>query len=76
VGFPKRPRAPSIEGRKHPTLSEVRTLPDGLYKGRLQLNKNMMPGIEWAGLRVKYYVDVSVLFGQDELRARVPVRIF
>jgi hypothetical protein len=55
VGFPKRPRVPLSpgDGRKHPALAEQKALPDGLYKGRLPLNRNMMPGIDWSGLRVK-----------------------
>lgn len=28
-------------------------MPDGLYKGRMQLNKSMLPSIDWAGLSVK-----------------------
>jgi len=32
--------------------------------------------IQWAGVSVKYFLEVSVLFGQDEQRVRVPVRIY
>ena len=59
----------------------------------MQLDKNMLPSIDWAGLSVKvrlfrrigedpahmtipqYFLEVSVLFGQDECRARIPIRI-
>lgn len=74
IGFPKRPRC---RGSDHQSSSVSRdSLPDGLYKGKVQLDTNMLPSIDWAGLNIRYYLDVSVLFGQDELRARVPVRIF
>ncbi|EIN08270.1 hypothetical protein PUNSTDRAFT_103055 [Punctularia strigosozonata HHB-11173 SS5] len=75
VGFPKRPRNPG-DPRGHPSLEEHISLPDGLYKGRLPLHRDMIPTISWGGLQVKYYLDISVLFGQDELRARVPIRLF
>ncbi|KIP07307.1 hypothetical protein PHLGIDRAFT_19214 [Phlebiopsis gigantea 11061_1 CR5-6] len=76
IGFPKRPRNPSTSHHRHPSLEEHSSLPDGLYKGKLRLEKTMLPSIDWAGLGVKYFIEVSVLFGQDELRARIPVRIF
>jgi hypothetical protein len=69
VGFPKRPR--------HPNDPESQTyLPDGLYKGKFQLSKDMIPGVDWPGVSVKYYLDVTVLFQQDALRACVPIRVF
>lgn len=97
IGFPKRPRQQSNK-QSHPSLETIATLPDGLHKARIQLNKDMLPCIDWAGVSVKvclfsvrspldganldfiicsqYYLDVSVLFGPDELRARIPIRIF
>ncbi|OBZ67338.1 hypothetical protein A0H81_12637 [Grifola frondosa] len=72
IGFPKRPRYPH---QRHPSLDIHASLPDGLYKGRMQLDKHMLPNFDWAGLRVKYFLEISVLFGQDEMRARVPLRI-
>ncbi|KAH8084368.1 hypothetical protein BXZ70DRAFT_1012051 [Cristinia sonorae] len=75
IGFPKRPRGRVEPNQKHPTLKEHTSLPDGLYKGKMQLNKNMLPSINWAGFTVKYFLEVSVLFGQDESRARIPIRI-
>lgn len=74
LGFPKRPRhrcAPN----SHPPLESQSTLPDGLQKTKITLDTHMLPCIDWGGVRVKYYLDVSVLFGQDDTRARVPVRI-
>ncbi|KAJ6481907.1 hypothetical protein C8R45DRAFT_314523 [Mycena sanguinolenta] len=44
-------------------------------KSKILLHRDMLPSIDWAGVSVKYYMDISVLFGQDELRARVPLRI-
>ncbi|KAF9652634.1 hypothetical protein BDM02DRAFT_3183340 [Thelephora ganbajun] len=75
IGFPKRPRS-ACAPDEHTSLGAHAALPDGLYKGKVNLNPQLLPSIDWAGLNVKYYMDVSVLFGQDELRARVPVRIF
>ncbi|EJF59724.1 hypothetical protein DICSQDRAFT_88794 [Dichomitus squalens LYAD-421 SS1] len=75
IGFPKRPRYRMEPGQKHPSLEVHKLLPDGLYKGKIQLEKHMLPAFDWAGIRVKYYLDVSVIFGQDQVRARVPVRI-
>ncbi|OCH89348.1 hypothetical protein OBBRIDRAFT_778682 [Obba rivulosa] len=75
IGFPKRPRMRTQPHQRHPSLDEHASLPDGLYKGKLQLDRHIVPAINWDGLSVKYYIDVSVVFGQDEMRARVPVRI-
>ncbi|KAI0631232.1 hypothetical protein C8Q77DRAFT_195003 [Trametes polyzona] len=75
IGFPKRPRYRCEPHQKHPPLESHASLPDGLYKGKIQLEKHMLPAFDWAGLRVKYYLDVSVIFGQDQMRARVPIRI-
>ncbi|KAJ7683003.1 hypothetical protein B0H17DRAFT_942251 [Mycena rosella] len=74
IGFPKRPRHQQ-DSSKHPSLHEHQALPDGLHKAKIPLHRDMLPTIDWAGLSVKYYMDISVLFGQDELRARVPLRI-
>lgn len=76
IGFPKRPRSRVAAHQRHPSIEESAALPDGLYKGKLRLDKTMLPSIEWAGLTVKYFIEVSVVLGQDELRARVPIRIF
>lgn len=53
VGFPKRPRKRVAAHQKHPSLDVNSSLPDGLYKGKLRLEKNMLPSLEWAGLSVK-----------------------
>ena len=53
IGFPKRPRNRMQPHERHPTLDAHSALPDGLYKGMLQLNKNMLPTVDWAGLSVK-----------------------
>ncbi|KAF8966571.1 hypothetical protein BDZ97DRAFT_1657490 [Flammula alnicola] len=72
IGFPKRPRQ-QCDNQSHPSLELVAALPDGLHKTRLPLNKDMLPCIDWGG--VSYYLDVSVLLGADDLRARIPIRI-
>lgn len=53
LGFPKRPRNRAESNQSHPTLESQNSMPDGLYKGRMQLNKSMLPSIDWAGLSVK-----------------------
>ncbi|RDB30650.1 hypothetical protein Hypma_005833 [Hypsizygus marmoreus] len=75
IGFPKRPRQQLGDGRSHPSLDSHASLPDGLHKAKIALQKDMLPCIDWAGVSVKYYLDVSVLIGQDDLRARIPIRI-
>ncbi|KAF8843916.1 hypothetical protein BDN67DRAFT_88951 [Paxillus ammoniavirescens] len=70
IGFPKRPRIHPLD------LHSQQNLPDGVYKGELQLSKDMLPGVNWPGVSVKYYLDVSVLFGQDDVRARVPIGVY
>ncbi|KIY47383.1 hypothetical protein FISHEDRAFT_66099 [Fistulina hepatica ATCC 64428] len=76
IGFPKRPRR-SVAATKngHPDLTAQLQLPDGLLKSVLPLPSDMIPSISWSSIKVNYYVDVSVIFGPDELRARVPIRI-
>ncbi|TFK72106.1 hypothetical protein BDN72DRAFT_379706 [Pluteus cervinus] len=75
LGFPKRPRCPCNVG-SHPSLDTFVSLPDGLHKAKIPLGRDMLPCIDWAGVSVKYYLDVSVLIGQDDLRARIPIRIY
>lgn len=60
IGFPKRPRH-KIGPDEHPSLEDHAALPDGLYKGKMQLNPNMLPSIDWAGLNVKV-CDSGTLF--------------
>ncbi|KAF9010008.1 hypothetical protein BDQ17DRAFT_1234754 [Cyathus striatus] len=74
IGFPKRPRQ-LCDGTSHPSLEAQNALPDGLHRSKIILSKDMLPCIDWAGISVKYYLDVSVLIGQDDLRARIPIRI-
>lgn len=74
IGFPKRPRHQAGPER-HPSLDSQAALPDGLHKAKFVLSKSMLPSIDWSGVSVKYYLDVSVLVGQDDVRARVPIRL-
>lgn len=43
IGFPKRPRTNDVSQR----------LPDGLYKGKVRLSKDMLPSVDWSGISVK-----------------------
>jgi hypothetical protein len=38
---------------RHPPLDVANSLPDGLYKGKLKLEKHILPSLDWAGLSVK-----------------------
>ncbi|KAJ7813685.1 hypothetical protein B0H14DRAFT_3749386 [Mycena olivaceomarginata] len=73
IGFPKRPRHTSSSSKAHPTLEEARCLPDGLYKDTIPLGRDILTSFNWGGISVKYYFEVSVLLGQDELRAKDPI---
>lgn len=53
VGFPKRPRNRMQPNQKHPSLDTHAALPDGLYKGKIRLDKSMLPSIDFSGLSVK-----------------------
>ncbi|KAJ6457970.1 hypothetical protein C8R45DRAFT_880159 [Mycena sanguinolenta] len=75
IGFPKRPRQVSSGGKAHPSLEEVQLLPDGLYKDKIPLGRNLLTSFNWGGVSVKYYFEVSVLLGQDELTAKILLRI-
>lgn len=48
VGFPKRPRHPNEPGTECQAY-----LPDGLYKGKFRLSKDIIPGVDWPGVSVK-----------------------
>ncbi|KAJ7923374.1 hypothetical protein B0H13DRAFT_2316566 [Mycena leptocephala] len=66
----------SASGQKsHPSLDELRSLPDGLYKDKISLNPAILTSFNWGGISAKYYFEVSVMLGQDELRAKVLLRI-
>ncbi|KAJ7193546.1 hypothetical protein GGX14DRAFT_701117 [Mycena pura] len=77
LGFPKRPRCGKLHDKAndHPSLEAYRALPDGLFKDKIPLNPDMLPSINWGGITLKYFFDVSVSLGQDELRARIPLRV-
>ncbi|KAG0691450.1 hypothetical protein DFH29DRAFT_792358, partial [Suillus ampliporus] len=49
IGFPKRPRHPNDPS--NPKCQEH--LPDGLYKGKIRLSKDIIPGVDWPGVSVK-----------------------
>ncbi|KAJ6603186.1 hypothetical protein DFH09DRAFT_899325 [Mycena vulgaris] len=67
ICFPKRPRHQLNEQKEYPTLDTHRALPDGLHKGTIILNRNMLTSIDWGGVSLKYFLEVTVLLGQDEL---------
>ncbi|KAF9530299.1 hypothetical protein CPB83DRAFT_763733 [Crepidotus variabilis] len=75
LGFPKRPRQQYDKKGNHPSLETIASLPDGLHKTRIPLSGDLLPSLDWRGLTVKYYLDVAVLLGPDDFRARVPIRI-
>ena len=52
IGFPKRPRS-ACAPDEHPSLEAHAALPDGLHKGKINLNPQLLPSIDWAGLNVK-----------------------
>ena len=52
IGFPKRPRT-ACAPTEHPSLEAHAALPDGLYKGDIDLNPQLLPSVDWAGLNVK-----------------------
>ena len=52
IGFPKRPRS-ACAPDEHPSLEAHAALPDGLYKGKIDLGRQLLPSIDWAGLNVK-----------------------
>lgn len=53
-GFPKRPRNHK-PGHRSVSKDPNSSLPDGLYKGGIQLNKNMLPSFDWPGVSVKVH---------------------
>lgn len=52
IGFPKRPRQHTGSDH-HPSLEAQSSLPDGLHKAKFNLNKDMLPSIDWQGVSVK-----------------------
>ncbi|KAJ6533092.1 hypothetical protein B0H19DRAFT_1383753 [Mycena capillaripes] len=47
IGFPKRPRHASSSQKAHPTLEELRSLPDGLYKDKIPLSREILTSFNW-----------------------------
>ncbi len=41
------------DNKSHPSLETIASLPDGLHKTRIPLNRDMVPGIDWGGISVK-----------------------
>ncbi|TDL22765.1 hypothetical protein BD410DRAFT_788078 [Rickenella mellea] len=76
VGFPKRPKGRTHSPNSHPSLESFKSLPDGLYKGSIPLQKGWFPTLQWHGLTIEYFIQVSVIFDSNEFRTRVPVRIY
>lgn len=64
VGFPKRPRSREDRDQQRALSPDQcgSSLPDGLYKGRLQLptEKNMLPGFDWPGMSAKVRFSHSI----------------
>lgn len=53
VGFPKRPKGRTVAAGSHPSLETVSSLPDGLYKGSIPLQKGWFPSLQWDGLTIE-----------------------
>ncbi|KAF8483133.1 hypothetical protein JB92DRAFT_3032609 [Gautieria morchelliformis] len=69
-GFPKR------VANKDPYLSfETSSGPDGVFKGHLRLSNELSNTIDWPGLSLSYFVEASVLFENELVRARHVVRL-
>lgn len=52
IGFPKRPRQ-QTGLNSHPSLEAASSLPDGLHKAKIPLDKEMLPCVDWSGISVK-----------------------
>lgn len=52
IGFPKRPRQ-QFDTKSHPSLETIASLPDGLHKTQIHLNRDMLPSIDWGAVNVK-----------------------
>jgi len=76
VGFPKRPKGRTIAAGSHPSLETVSSLPDGLYKGSIPLQKGWFPSLQWDGLTIEYFLEVSVIFDNAVFKGHVPIRLF
>lgn len=50
-------------------------VPDGVYKGKLDLSGEALPTVLYGGVNVKYVMTASVRFGSDELRVVVDVKV-
>lgn len=53
VGFPKRPKGRANSPGSHPSLETINTLPDGLYKGNIPLQRGWFPSVQWKGLSIE-----------------------
>lgn len=61
IGFPKRPRHRHSPDQRHPPLDAHLSLPDGLYKGRIQLDRDLLPEVNWSDFSIKVYAFVIKL---------------
>ena len=55
VGFPKRPKARGSSPGSHPSISIASSLPDGLYRGHIPLQRGWFPSVHWKD----FSIDVS-----------------
>lgn len=55
VGFPKRPKGRTPSPGSHPSIKAASLLPDGLYRGRIPLQKGWFPSVKWND----FNIDVS-----------------
>ncbi|KLO19399.1 hypothetical protein SCHPADRAFT_865315 [Schizopora paradoxa] len=75
VGFPKRPKGRTTAAGSHPSLETVSSLPDGLYKGSIPLQKGWFPSLQWNGLTIEYFLEVSVIFDNSVFKGHIPIRL-
>ncbi|PVG01451.1 hypothetical protein CPB86DRAFT_104505 [Serendipita vermifera] len=65
TGFPHRPKV----------KADQNNLPEGLWKGQLNYQWWMIPSLDWAGLSVKYQMEVGVEIDGTVLKTRKEFRI-
>ncbi|KAF8591377.1 hypothetical protein K439DRAFT_998340 [Ramaria rubella] len=68
-GFPKRVT------RKEASLHDAQSTPNGFFKGELSLSNELANTINWPGISLSYFVEASVFFRNNVVRARRPVRL-
>jgi len=71
-GFPKRVARKS---KRSCLLLEIIANSDGVFKGELKLNNELLNTIDWPGVAVTYFVEASVYYEEGVVRTREMVRL-